>query len=80
MHNLNMSDDRLRKIGLELGRLIDAQNLVLDGRDKLGDLARQELETYIQRTYRIHLLCKELNGDWPDLSIWVSAGASRLVN
>jgi hypothetical protein len=71
-----MSSDRLREIGLELNRLIDSQNQVLKGRAELGDMARQEVETYLQTNYRISLLCRELGEDWPDLRV----GASRLVN
>jgi hypothetical protein len=81
LHNPNMSNDRLREIGLELNRLIDAQNQVLRGRDKLGDMARQEVETYVQRNYRITLLCRELGEDWPNLRDGDrTARASSLVN
>ena len=66
--------------GIELSRLIDAQKLVLDERAKLGDMAREELETYLQRNHRIYLLCKELNGDWPELRVGVpTSRASRLT-
>jgi len=76
LDNPNMSSDRLREIGLELNRLIDSQNQVLKGRAKLGDMAWQEAETYLQGSCRISLLFKELSEDWPDLHPW----ASRLVN
>ena len=76
LHNPDMSNDRLREIALELGRLIDAKNLALKRQARLGAMAGHELDTYLQRNSRISILCQELGEDWPDLR----AGASRLVN